>query len=385
MTKTTLIDLFHQLFERKPEVIADAPGRVNLLGEHTDYNEGFVFPAAINRSITILAAPREDDLARVWSVDFNQVSEFDINAITKSRSAPWSNYLRGVVDQLRKRGFKIQGGDFLVSGNVPVGSGLSSSAAYEVAGTAAFRAMFDLDLDNSSLALLAQAAEREFVGVQCGIMDQFVSANAQRSSALFLDCRDLTFDLIPLPKHLSIVVCDSNIRRELNNSAYNERRKECEEAVTLLKKIFPRARSLRDISEPELEKGNSLLNETLYRRARHVITENHRVLQGIRFLEEDKATEFGQLLYQSHASLRDWFEVSCPQLDLLVEIASKVPGTFGSRMTGAGFGGCTVSLVDSNQVADFKRIVKEKYDRETGENSKVYACKPSAGVKTKTL
>ncbi len=310
---------------------------------------------------------------------------FSLSSIEKCSQETWSNYLRGVADQLIKNGFIIKGGDFLISGNVPVGAGLSSSAAYEVAVAAAFREMFGLKLDNIQLALLSQAAERQFVGVQCGIMDQFVSANAMVSSALFLDCRDLTYNIIPLDNDVSIFVCDSAVQRSLNNSAYNNRRLECEESAKLLKTKFPEATALRDITLEGLEENRNLLEATLYKRAHHVISENQRVLKGIELLRNGKMRAFGKLLFESHTSLRDSFEVSCPELDLLVELAAGCDGVLGSRMTGAGFGGCTVSLVESGQAKNFRTNIKPEYDRRTGKNSRIYECMPSGGVKAQIL
>jgi len=380
-----LTALFKTRFNRIPEVLAEAPGRVNLLGEHTDYNDGFVFPAAINRSMKVLAAPRADRLVNIYSADFRQDSGFALDALEKSSGEPWSNYLRGVADQLLKEGFPISGGDFLISGNVPVGAGLSSSAAYEVAAAAAFRELYSLDLDNIRLAILAQAAERQFVGVQCGIMDQFVSANAQAGSALFLDCRDLSHRSIPLAEGFSILVCDSDVQRALNNSAYNDRRSECEKAVEILKDEYPQATALRDISLGQLQSSRRMLNEIHYRRAYHVVSENERVLRGMELLQSGDVPAFGQLLFESHASLRDSFEVSCPELDLLVDLAARFPGTIGARMTGAGFGGCTVSLVESSRVESFIREIKSEYDIRTGRISRIYACIPSQGVKAQIL
>jgi len=361
-----LVNLFRKQYSANPLVMAEAPGRVNLLGEHTDYNDGFVFPTAIDRSMKILAAPSESDTVRVYSADFREASEFTLSSIKKSGSASWSNYLRGVVDQLIKRDFAVKGGNYVIKGNVPVGAGLSSSAAYEVAAVAACREMFALDMDNVQLALIAQAAEREFVGVQCGIMDQFVSANAGENSALFLDCRDLSYQNVPLDETVSIVVCDSDVPRELNNSAYNDRRAECEESARILAGVLPNVSALRDVSPAGLEGNRNLLSPLLYRRAAHVITENQRVLQGIDCLKKRDIPGFGSLLYESHSSLRDMFEVSCPELDLLVELASDTDGVLGSRMTGAGFGGCTVSLVEAGKVQEFIEHIKPAYDKATG-------------------
>lgn len=385
MELTDLTALFEKQFNRSPQVIAEAPGRVNLLGEHTDYNDGFVFPAAIDRSMKVLAAGRDDDKVRVFSADFRKDSAFSLYSIEKSNGETWSNYLRGVADQLIRNGFSIGGGDFLISGDVPVGAGLSSSAAYEVAAAAAFRELFGLELDNVRLALLAQAAERQFVGVQCGIMDQFVSANARVSTALFLDCRDLTYENIPLDQDTSIVVCDSDVQRALNNSAYNDRRTECEEAARILTAGFPGATALRDISLESVEENRALLGETLYKRAHHVVSENDRVLKGIGLLQGGNMPAFGRLLFESHTSLRNSFEVSCPELDLLVELAAEFKGTLGSRMTGAGFGGCTVSLVEAGHAENFIKKIKPEYDKRTGRNCRIYTCMPTGGVKAQKL
>ncbi len=385
MELTDLTGIFKKQFNRSPRVFAEAPGRVNLLGEHTDYNDGFVFPAAIDRSMKVLAASRNDDIVRVYSADFNRVSSFSLSSIEKSGNETWSNYLRGVADQLIRNGFSIGGGDFLISGDVPVGAGLSSSAAYEVAAAAAFREMFDLELDNVRLALLAQAAENQFVGVQCGIMDQFVSANARVSTALFIDCRDLTYQNIPLDQDTSIVVCDSDVQRALNNSAYNDRRTECEEAARLLTAKFPGTTALRDISLESVEDNRALLGETLYRRAHHVVSENERVLKGIDLLQAGNMPAFGRLLFESHTSLKNSFEVSCPELDLLVELAAECTGTLGSRMTGAGFGGCTVSLVEAAYAEKFKKTIKPEYDKRTGKNCRIYTCMPTGGVKAQKM
>jgi galactokinase len=380
-----LLPLFKTHFKRSPQVTAEAPGRVNLLGEHTDYNDGFVFPAAIDRSMKMIAAARDDDTVRVFSADFGRNSEFSLSSIEKSSNETWSNYLRGVADQLIRNGFSIGGGDFLISGDVPVGAGLSSSAAYEVAAAAAFREMFGLKMDNVRLALLAQAAERQFVGVQCGIMDQFVSANARDSTALFLDCRDLTYENIPLDRETSIVVCDSDVQRALNNSAYNKRRIECEEAARLLTAGFPGTSALRDIPLDSVEENRGLLGETLYRRAHHVVSENERVLKGVDLLQAGNMPAFGRILFESHTSLKNSFEVSCPELDLLVDLAAECEGTLGSRMTGAGFGGCTVSLVAAEKTENFKNSIKPEYDKRTGRNCKIYACVPTGGVKAQKL
>ncbi|GAB4252091.1 MAG: galactokinase [Acidobacteriota bacterium] len=380
-----LLERFAERFNRAAEWWVQAPGRVNLIGEHTDYNDGFVFPAAIDRYLHIAAAPRDDDRIRAYSVDFDQESTFPIDDPEYSREAAWSNYLRGVVQQIRRRGLALRGMDLVLSGNVPVGAGLSSSAALEVATAETVRAVSGLELDRVQMALLCQAAEREFVGVNCGIMDQFVSALAQPDAALFIDCRDLTHEPVPLAPGVSLVVCDSKVQRKLDASAYNQRRRECEEAVAALRQALPGIRALRDVTPEQLEAHRDLLDDVHYRRARHVVTENDRVLQAVELLRRGELEAFGSLLYASHTSLRQDYEVSCRELDVLVDLAGQVPGTLGARMTGAGFGGCTVNLVRSEAVEEFRFRVASGYRAEVGHDCAVYACRASRGAWSERL
>jgi galactokinase len=353
---------------------------VNLIGEHTDYNDGFVFPAAIDRYVTVWASPRADRVIRAYSVDFNQSVEFSLRDIEPSDEAPWSNFVRGVLVQLQKRDMDFPGADLMIRGNVPIGAGLSSSAAIEVAVAEAFRVLGDLELNRVEKALLSQAAEHEFVGVKCGIMDQFISALAQEGTALFLDCRDLSYSTVPLSEGLSIVVCNSAVERRLDSSEYNRRLSECEEAVEVLNKRYGGIEALRDASLAQLEEVKPQLGDVPYRRARHVISENNRVLEAVEALKGDRTREFGELLYRSHTSLRDDYEVSCKELDILVDLARRAPGIVGARMTGAGFGGCTVNLVESAAVQEFCDSVRPAYLKETGIQCPVYVCLPSAGA-----
>ncbi|MFZ0426687.1 MAG: galactokinase [Acidobacteriota bacterium] len=385
MNRNDLIELFVARYGEQPTLWAQAPGRVNLLGEHTDYNDGFVFPAAIDRYLSIAAAPRSDATVRAYSVDFEQESVFRLGDLRRSETEPWSNYLRGVFEQYQKRGFEVPGMDLVLSGNVPVGSGLSSSAALEVAVAETVRALAGWDIDRVQLALLSQAAEHQFIGVQCGIMDQFVSALAEAGTALFIDCRDLSYSAFRLSDEVSVVVCDSRVQRSLDSSAYNQRRSECEAAVAALRPALGPIRALRDVSPEELERYRDRIPEVAYRRARHVVREDERVLRGIELLEHGDVTSYGALLYESHASLRDDYEVSCRELDVLVELAREVPGTLGARMTGAGFGGCTVNLVRREDVEGFRRHVQAGYRERAGRDCAVYVCTASAGVRSEPI
>jgi len=385
VTLDKFADTFRRVFERPPEIETRAPGRVNLIGEHTDYNDGFVLPADIDRAIWIYAAARDDRLVRAHSLDFGQTTVFNTAKIERDDNAIWVNYIQGVIHEYQKRGDTIRGMDLLLSGNVPMGSGLSSSAALEVATAETCRILTGLEIDPVSMALLCQAAERNFIGVQCGIMDQFVSTLGRENTALFLDCRDLSYELVPLKMQARIVICDSRKQRSLQTSEYNKRRAECEGAARALDAILGNVKALRDVSPEQLEEHKDRMPELWYRRARHVVTENQRVLSAVGFLKAGDIRQFGRLMYDSHASLRDGYEVSCPELDILVELAAAQQGTIGARMTGAGFGGCTVNLVSSEAVAEFQATVGEKYQAKTSLKPMIYVCSPSNGVTHRRL
>ena len=385
MAVEELQGIFEQEFGRAGEIETQAPGRVNILGEHTDYNEGFVFPCAIDRYISIVAAHREDSIVSAYSVDFDQRVEFDIEQFEPSEEMQWSNYLRGVVSEYQKASFELTGMDLVISGDVPLGAGLSSSAAFEVAVAETFRNLDDLNINKVDLALLSQAAENKYVGVQCGIMDQFASVLSVEGEILFLDCRDLSYSLVPLDPDTSVVVCDSRVQRSLDDSEYNRRRLECEDSARILGDWRPEVQALRDLSVSALDAVESLLSSDYFQRVKHVVTENERVLRGIDALKAGDIGTFGELLYQSHVSLRDDFQVSCPELDILVDLALDAPGTFGARMTGAGFGGCTVNIVETAQVEPFCEEVRSGYLTKTGTDPFVYVCKPSDGVASRRI
>ncbi len=366
---------FRERFGGEPERWARAPGRVNLIGEHTDYNDGFVLPMAIDRDIWIAFRPRPDRTVRLWSLDFAQASEFSLDAVVRDPSASWSNYVRGVAWLLADRGVRLRGMDAAVQGTVPIGAGLSSSAALEVAAGLALLAAAGGDMPRAELALACQRAENEFVGNRCGIMDQFISALGRAGHALFLDCRSLDYRHVPLPAGYRIVVANSMVRRALVDSAYNERRAQCEQAAQALG-----VRALRDADEAMLESAKRHLPEVVYRRARHVVRENARVLQAVDAMRRGDAEAFGALMNASHASLRDDYEVSCRELDALVDIARRQSGCLGARMTGAGFGGCTVNLVEAGAVEAFVPALREGYRAATGLDAEIYVCDAADGA-----
>jgi len=375
---------YEELFPgSSPPICAAAPGRVNLLGEHTDYNDGFVFPMAIDPHILYVGGRNHSTQVRLFSMDFDQLDEFDLGRIEFSHAHPWANYIRGVCDQLLKAGHHLEGMDIVLQGNVPQGSGLSSSAAVEVGAALLMNELHELGISRVELVKLSQRAENQFVGVNCGIMDQFASMMGQSGHALFLDCRSLAHELVPTgfeKMGYSVVVINSGVKRGLVDSEYNKRRSQCGQAVELLKRDLPGITALRDVTVEHLPLINKL-PEDLAKRARHVVTENQRVLDGIAALKRGDLHEFGRLLNASHDSLRLDYEVSCPELDLLVEICRSVPGTLGSRMTGAGFGGCTVTLAAQEQVEEIKRRVLQEYPAQTGITPQIFVFTASDGAR----
>ena len=378
---------FRRHFDSEPLIVVRAPGRVNLLGEHTDYNEGFVLPMAIDRSILVAACPRPDRLVTVWSANYHRSLSFSLDETgslgkngTPTRDK-FSNYLRGVARCIEARGYKLHGLNAAIEGNVPVGSGLSSSAALEVAVVLAFESVSGLSIPGPEKARIGQQTENEYLGVQSGLMDQLVSVWAQKDHAVLIDCRTLSHELVSMSAlGAKVVVCDSGVRRSLDKSQYNLRREECLAGVRTLSEHKPEVKSLRDVSSVDLDFYASALPEVVQRRCRHVVNENERVLEGVAALRRRDVSSFGDLMYASHKSLRDLYEVSCRELDLRVECAMRVDGVMGSRMTGAGFGGCTVSLVDSETVDEFKYRVGRDYRDATGREARIWVCQPSEGA-----
>jgi galactokinase len=371
---------FSERFGAPPAAVVRAPGRVNLIGEHTDYNEGYVFPIAIDRAVYIAAQPRADRTVHLVSLDFDQVSEFSLHRIEPDPVAPWSNYVRGVAFFLEQRGLRLAGMDAVISGDVPLGAGLSSSAAIELATATAFQVLNRFEMNGVELALLGQRAENEFVGMRCGIMDQFIAALGQRDHALLIDCRRLAYRPVPLPPSVRVVVCDTGKRRGLVDSEYNLRRQQCETGVQLLQRHLPHIRALRDVSPDDFERYRADLPEVARQRVEHVVYEDERVLKSVAALESGDVAGFGRLMDESHASLRDLYQVSCRELDIMVEVARRLPGCLGARMTGAGFGGATVSLVEAAATADFSVRVADGYRAATDLEPAIYVTRAEDGA-----
>jgi galactokinase len=375
-----LVDRFEEAYGSRSCALCRAPGRVNLIGEHTDYNEGYVLPMAIELDVVVAARKRPDRLVRAYSANYEEGVEFLLGSMERDEEHPWSNYVRGVALYAGQRFPSLRGIDAVIEGNVPIGSGLSSSAAIETATTLAFLSLNELSMERREMALLCQRAENEFVGARCGVMDQLTSAFGQRGKALFIDCRTLEVQPVPVPEQVVVVVCDTMKRRELASSEYNRRRAECEEAAEVLGRALGSVAALRDVSPGELESHRHLLQPPLDRRAEHVVYENERVRESVSALLAGDLMRLGELMAASHESLRTMYEVSCPELDLMVEIASRSPGCIGARMTGGGFGGCTVNIVEADEASSFIGAVKEGYCRETGIAPQIYLSIPSDGA-----
>ena len=365
---------FADRFGHLPNWIVRAPGRVNLIGEHTDYNDGFVLPMAIDRAVWIALRPRNDRIVSVYSIDYDEPGEFSLDRLERGQPG-WIEYLKGTAWSLQEAGHRLTGWDGVLAGDVPLGAGLSSSAALEMATARALAAAGELPWEPAEMAKLGQRAENQWVGVNCGIMDQLISAAGRAGNALLIDCRSLQTEPVPLPQGTSVVVLDTSTRRGLVDSAYNERRRQCEEAARLLG-----VHALRDATIEQLERSAGKMDPAVLRRARHVIAENDRTLRAADAMRRGDAVELGRLMHQSHRSLRDDYEVSSDALNAMVECASAHRSCFGARMTGAGFGGCAVALVRAEATDDFARDVAAAYERKTGHSPAVYVCQAADGA-----
>ena len=355
-----------------------APGRINLIGEHTDYNDGFVMPAAIHFYCWVAIAPTKDRTIEVHSTNLNQRRIFDLDR--PRRQGDWSDYVQGVAVILEQSGIRLSGARILISSEVPMGSGLSSSAALEVAAGFALLDSQHAALDLPKLALACQRAENEFVGARCGIMDQFVACYGRAGHLLMLDCRTLDYRFLRLPENVRMVICNTMVKHLNAAGEYNTRRAECEEGVRLLSKKFPGLSSLRDLTPAKVESSKEMLPPVIQKRCRHVVTENQRVLAAAAALEKDNLKKLGALVAESHRSLRDDYEVSSPELDLMVELANQIQGIYGSRMTGGGFGGCTVNVVATEAVSEFENKIAAAYKARTGIVPEIYVSAPCDGA-----
>jgi galactokinase len=367
--------------------VFSSPGRVNLIGEHTDYNGGYVLPAALTVSSNVAVRPRNDRQINLIAADLNIMVNASLDRLYEFKDFKWGNYQLGVADELQKAGYKLTGCDMLFYDTVPLGAGLSSSAAIEVAtglalvSLANFANGIEEKIDMKDLALISQKAENNFVGVNCGIMDQFASAMGRRNHAIFLNCDTLDYRHIPLNlEGLGMVITNTNKKRSLADSKYNERRSECEAGFKILKAVLPDVSCLGEVKLPELLEHSGLFeSETIYKRVLHVVSEDERVKNSVEALEKYDIKRFGELMYESHESLRINYEVTGSELDTLVNEAEKIKGVFGSRMTGAGFGGCTVSIVEDGAVEEFIDRVGRNYTEKTGLNASFYVCNTGDG------
>ncbi|GAB4495842.1 MAG: galactokinase [Anaerolineales bacterium] len=382
---------FEKNFGMLPTVLARAPGRVNLLGEHVDYNDGFVLPAAIDRAVSLAAAPTDGDTVTIHALDLNRQTQFDLHTLSEKRDLQgnplpdWARYPAGVAWALQQAGFSVRGMKAMFTSNVPMGAGLSSSAAVELAFAVTWQALGGWDASALQLAQISQRAENGYVGVNCGLMDQFASACGKADHALYFDTRSLHWEPVPLPEDTAIVIANSNLPRSLANSAYNERRAACEEAVRLLQPHLPGIRALRDVSPAAFEQFAAHLPPLTARRARHVVQEVARVEHAITALRAGDVAAFGALMNEGHASLRDLYEVSLPEIDFLVETAQNLSGCYGARLTGAGFGGCTVNLVQAAHAPAFIAALEDSYLKHTNRQAQVYLCRAEDGAKAHAI
>jgi len=376
---TSIAEQFRAKFGANPRVYR-APGRVNLIGEHTDYNEGYVMPVALGFYCWVAISPRDDQKLVMSSDGFSDTAEVELDSPEIHPRKTWSDYPVGVALELKHAGVPLRGANLLIHGEVPMGAGLSSSAAIEVATALALAEQSGHSPDRVQLALLCQKAENEFVGARCGIMDQFISLHGRKNHALLLDCRALDFELVAIPECVRLVICNTMVKHEHASSGYNQRRAECEEALQRLAKVLPGIRSLREVTLDQLELHRGTLPEVLYKRALHVITENARVLGAAEALRAEDLERLGIRMAESHSSLRDLYEVSCAELDLMVDQANRQEGVYGARMTGGGFGGSTINLVKSRFADAFGENMARDYEKETGIVPQIYICAPAEGA-----
>ena len=369
---------FAYRFGRAPTV-SRAPGRVNLIGEHTDYNDGFVMPAALEFATLTAASQRPDRRLRVYSMIMDETREFDLDA-PGAASGDWSDYVLGVAVMLEMSGWPLSGADLIVWSDVPIGAGLSSSAALEVSVAHALLTQSDQPFDPVTIAKICQRAENDFVGMRCGVMDQYIACCGVAGHALLIDCRNLASRNVAIAPNLRLLIANSGVRHQHAGGEYNLRREACEEGVRLLSRMLGPIKALRDVTPEQLEAKRRKLPDLIYRRCRHIVTENARVLEAERALEAGDFAACGRAMNASHVSMRNDFEITCPEVDMLVGLAQTVEGVYGSRMTGGGFGGCTVSLVEASAVDKASQILTDGYRIATGLDTEIFVCAPSDGA-----
>jgi galactokinase len=375
----TLKALFAERYGAIP-TICRAPGRVNLIGEHTDYNDGLVMPAALDLYTYVAVSPRSDRRLRVYSENLGDMCDLDLDLIRPGSSGHWSDYVGGVAGVLESYGYRLRGADLAILSDVPLGAGLSSSAALEVSTALALLSNSQISVDLTTVAKMCQKAEHLYAEMRCGIMDQFISCYGRAGHALLLDCRSLDSQLFPIPRDVRLMLCNTMVRHEHASGGYNTRRHECEDGFRSLTAVLPGIRALRDVTLDHLENHSDHLNDVIYKRVRHVVTENDRVKRAATALETGDIAEFGRLMADSHRSLRDDYGVSAWELDLMVELANDQEGVYGARMTGGGFGGCTINLVEAAHAQEVQRRLELDYQARTGLRPTILICEASDGA-----
>jgi galactokinase len=378
--KKLVADRFVGQFGGPPSLWVQAPGRVDLMGSHTDYNLGYVLTQAIDRNTWIAARPRDDDKVAIHSLNMEGSAEFGLERVEYDTAVPWTNYVRGVAAVLQQDGCRLRGFDGLVHSTIPFGSGLSSSAALEVATAVLFDTLGELEMDPVQMALLCQRAENEFVGMNCGILDQYSSVMGEAGSVLLLDCRDLSSQIKPVADGIRVVICDTRAKRALTGSEYPERRAQCEEGVRILAGFYPKVQALRDVSLERLEAHRMDLTDVVYRRCRFVIEENQRVLDIADALARGDRGQIGTLAAESYAGARDLYEISCREMEMMMAAMHSGPGVIGARQAGAGFGGCMVAVVERGSIGEFAQHVQARYLASTGIEPQVYPVQAAPGA-----
>jgi galactokinase len=379
MNLTEFVLQFEKVYAARPRVFR-APGRVNLIGEHTDYNDGFVMPAAVGFSTYVGIAPRADRKLVTQSQEFPGRFEFNLDNLPQQRNQTWADYVVGVATVLRRLGIRLEGANLLVHGDIPIGAGLSSSAAMEVASTLAFLSLTETQMPLPEVAKLCREAENTYVGAHVGIMDQYISCMGKAGHAMLLDCRSLEFKLVQIPPGLQLVVCNTMVKHDVATSGYNVRRAQCEEGVGYFAKWYPNIRALRDISAEMLHEHSKDLPPVILKRCTHVILENQRTVEAARCLADRDLARMKELMAESHASMRDLYEISCQEVDIMVDSAQDLPGFCGGRMTGGGFGGCTINLVRAENASDFSAQIANRYQRATNIKPQIYICSAEDGA-----